>query len=122
MILLGADGESVGRVRDVVVSIGARRPRALGLVVEVAGKRRIFLPMLRIASIDPSEVTMNTSSVSLRPFKSRSGEVSVMDDLIGARVHIDDRSMSISPVGRWRSPMSSWNSPAPASGTSAASR
>ncbi|MGP5691708.1 magnesium transporter MgtE N-terminal domain-containing protein [Corynebacterium variabile] len=90
MILLGADGESVGRVRDVVVSIGARRPRALGLVVEVAGKRRIFLPMLRIASIDPSEVTMNTSSVSLRPFKSRSGEVSVMDDLIGARVHIDD--------------------------------
>ncbi|AWT25813.1 Magnesium transporter MgtE [Corynebacterium provencense] len=90
MMLLGADGESVGRVRDVVVSIRSNRARALGLVVEVAGKRRIFLPMLRIASIDPTEVTMNTSSVSLRPFKSRSGELTVMDDLVGAKVHIDD--------------------------------
>lgn len=90
MVLLGADGESVGRVRDVVLNIRATRARALGLVVEVAGKRRIFLPMLRIASIDPKEVTMNTSSVSLRPFKSRSGEVTVLDELIGAMVHIDD--------------------------------
>jgi Mg/Co/Ni transporter MgtE len=90
MILLGADGESVGRVRDVVVSIRPSGARALGLVGEVAGKRRIFVPMLRIASIDPKEVTMNTSSVNLRPFRSRAGEVAAIDDLTGSRVHVED--------------------------------
>ncbi|HCT13989.1 MAG TPA: magnesium transporter, partial [Corynebacterium nuruki] len=90
MILLGADGESVGRVRDVVVSIRPSGARALGLVGEVAGKRRIFVPMLRIASVDPKEVTMNTSSVNLRPFRSRAGEVAAIDDLMGSRVHVED--------------------------------
>ncbi|MDH2455319.1 magnesium transporter [Corynebacterium bovis] len=90
MVLLGPDGESVGRVRDVVVSIRSTRSQALGLVVELVNKRKIFLPMLRIATIEPTEVTMVSSSVNLRPFQSRAGEVSVMDDLVGAKVHTDD--------------------------------
>jgi Mg/Co/Ni transporter MgtE len=94
MLLLGADGESLGRVRDVVVTIRPSRTLALGLVAEVAGKRRIFMPMGRIASIDPKEVTLNTSSVSLRPFRSRTGELTIMDDLVGAKVHTDDPGLS----------------------------
>ena len=94
MLLLGADGESLGRIRDVVLTIRSTRAVALGLVAEVAGKRRIFLPMGRITSIDPKEVTLNTSSVNLRPFRSRAGELTVMDDLIGAKVHTDDPEFS----------------------------
>ena len=90
MVVLGPDGESVGRVRDVVINIRLHRARALGLVVELPNKRKIFLPMLRIAQIDPSEVTMISSSVNLRPFKSRAGEVSVMDELVSSKVHTDD--------------------------------
>lgn len=89
-MVLGPDGDSVGRVRDVVVQVHDTRAQALGLVVELPSKRKIFLPMLRIATIDPREVTMVSSSVNLRPFTSRSGELTVMDDLVGAKVHTDD--------------------------------
>ena len=56
MQVLGPMGESLGRVRDVVVSISIVRqqPRVLGLVVEMASRRRIFVPMLRVAAIEPN--------------------------------------------------------------------
>lgn len=40
-------GDQVGRARDVIVMLQPRNqpPRVLGLVVEVLGRRRIFLPM-----------------------------------------------------------------------------
>ena len=46
MVVLGPDGESIGRVRDVVISIGVsgHQPRVLGLVVELLTRRRIFVP------------------------------------------------------------------------------
>ncbi|MBF4553257.1 magnesium transporter [Corynebacterium suicordis] len=90
MIVLGPDGDSVGRVRDVAVSIYDDKATALGVVVELVTKRKIFLPMLRIGSITENELTMVSSSVNLRPFKARSGEISLMDDLLGAKVHTDD--------------------------------
>lgn len=116
MLLLGADGESLGRVRDVVLTIRSTRAVALGIVAEVGAKRRIFLPMGRIASIDPKEVTLNTSSVSLRPFRSRAGEISVMEDLVGAMVHTDDpefghlagRAVEISDVELERTRTREW--------------
>jgi len=51
-------GDQVGRVRDVVVTlrIGREAPRVLGLVVEVPGRRRIFLPLTRVTSIDVGHV------------------------------------------------------------------
>lgn len=90
MILLGPDGESVGRIRDVVITIHAAKATVLGLVVEVAGKRRIFLPIGRISNITETDVTTTSSSISMRPFKSRSGELQVLDDLVSSKVHIDD--------------------------------
>ena len=55
MLVLGPMGESLGRVRDVVVSISIVRqqPRVLGLVIEMTSRRRIFVPILRVASIEP---------------------------------------------------------------------
>jgi Mg/Co/Ni transporter MgtE len=92
MLVLGPLGESLGRVRDVVVSISIvhQQPRVLGLVVELVWRRRIFVPMLRVAAIEPNAVTLNTASVSLRRFKQRPGEVLVLGQVLDTRVRIGD--------------------------------
>ena len=65
-------GDQVGRVRDVVVTlrIGREPPRVLGLVIEVPGRRRIFLPMTRVTSIDSGQV-ITTVLVNMRRFQQR---------------------------------------------------
>ncbi|MDG5486494.1 magnesium transporter MgtE N-terminal domain-containing protein [Mycolicibacterium gadium] len=92
MVVLGPDGESLGRVRDVVISISIVRqqPRVLGLVVELLTRRRIFVPILRVTSIDPGAVTLATGSVSLRKFNQRPGEVLVLGQVIETQVRVDD--------------------------------
>jgi Mg/Co/Ni transporter MgtE len=92
MVVLGPDGESVGRVRDVVISISIVRqqPRVLGLVVEMLSRRRIFVPILRVTAIEPSAVTLNTANVSLRRFEQHPGEVLVLGQVIETRVRVDD--------------------------------
>ncbi len=92
MLVLGPFGESLGRVRDVVVSISIVRqqPRVLGLVVEVPTRRRIFVPMLRVASIEPHAVTFNSANVSLRRFEQRPGEVLVLGQVLDTRVRVTD--------------------------------
>src|SRR5690242_21740541 len=92
MLVLGPDGESIGRVRDVVISISIVRhqPRVLGLVVELLTRRRIFVPILRVTAIDPGAVTLATGSVSLRKFNQRPGEVLVLGQVVETRVRVDD--------------------------------
>lgn len=95
MVVRGPDTDVIGRVRDVAVNIRPQghASRALGLVVEMNNKRRIFVPMLRVGAIDPQEITLSTGSVSLRAYKPRAGEVAILGDLIGQRVHVDDPSV-----------------------------
>ena len=92
MVVLGPDGESIGRVRDVVISISIVRqqPRVLGLVVELLTRRRIFVPILRVTAIEPNAVTLITANVSLRRFAQRPGEVLVLGQVIETRVRVDD--------------------------------
>lgn len=92
MVVLGPDGESIGRVRDVVISISLVRqqPRVLGLVVELLTRRRIFVPILRVTAIEPGSVTLATGSVSLRRFAQRPGEVLVLGQVVETRVKVDD--------------------------------
>ena len=92
MLVLGPMGESFGRVRDVVISISIVRqqPRVLGLVVDLATRRSIFIPMLRVASIEPNAVTLNTGSVSLRHFEQRPGEVLAMGQVLDTQVKVND--------------------------------
>src|ERR687890_127562 len=75
MVVLGPDCESIGRVRDVVISISIvhQQPRALGLVVELLTRRRIFVPIGRVTAIEPNAVTLTTANVSLRRFAQRLG-------------------------------------------------
>jgi Mg/Co/Ni transporter MgtE len=92
MVVLGPDGESLGRVRDVVISISIVRqqPRVLGLVVELLTRRRIFVPILRVTAIEPNAVTLTTANVSLRRFVQRPGEVLVLGQVLDTRVRVND--------------------------------
>jgi Mg/Co/Ni transporter MgtE len=92
MVVLGPDGESIGRVRDVVISISIvhQQPRVLGLVVELLSRRRIFVPIGRVTAIEPSAVTLTTANVSLRRFSQRPGEVLVLGQVLETRVRVDD--------------------------------
>jgi Mg/Co/Ni transporter MgtE len=92
MLVLGRLGESFGRVRDVVISISIVRqqPRVLGLVVDLATRRSICIPILRVAAIEPNTVTLNTGSVSLRHFEQRPGEVLVMGQVLDTPVKVND--------------------------------
>ena len=77
LAVFGPDGEPIGKVRDVVAAlrVDASPPRVLGMVVELATRRRIFVPMLRVTAIDPDAVTLATGSVNLRRFHQRPNEV-----------------------------------------------
>ncbi|MEA5453185.1 CBS domain-containing protein [Sinomonas sp. JGH33] len=93
--LLGLDvfdplGDRVGRLRDVVVlARGQRAPQAIGIVVEVPGKRRVFVPMTRVTSMDQFQV-ITTGLVNLRRFEQRGAEMLVLGDLFDHRVVLVD--------------------------------
>ncbi len=84
------NGDQVGRVRDVVVAlrIGRDAPRVLGLAVEIQARRRIFVPMGRVTSIEPDAVLLSTGTVSLRRFDKRPGETLVIAELMDRRVQL----------------------------------
>lgn len=85
-------GDQVGRVRDVVVLMRQKRPpRAVGLVVEVPGRRRVFLPLTRVTSIAPGQV-ISTGLVNLRRFEQRALESMVLGELLDRRVQLTDGS------------------------------
>jgi Mg/Co/Ni transporter MgtE len=90
--VFGPDGEPIGKARDVVISLRIDRqpPRVLGMVVELATRRRIFVPMLRLTSIEPNAVTLATGSVNLRPFHQRVNEVLVIGEVLDAKVQVED--------------------------------
>ncbi|MGC4962098.1 magnesium transporter MgtE N-terminal domain-containing protein [Gordonia sp. DT101] len=96
LAVLGPDGESIGRVRDVVVAIRmtGQQPRVLGLAVELTTRRRIFVPMLRVTAIEPQAVTLNTGTVSLRRLHLRPGEALAIGQILDSRVRVDDPDLS----------------------------
>lgn len=82
-----ASGDPLGRVRDLVVGLrhDPEPPRIVGLVMEVPPRRRIFLPMTRVRSIDAGQVVAN-ARLDLRRFVQRPGESLVIGELIDRRV------------------------------------
>ena len=85
-------GDQVGRVRDVVVLLRAKgAPRVVGLVVEVPGRRRVFLPLTRVTSIDTGQV-ISTGLVNMRRFEQRGSETLAIGELLDRRVELTDGS------------------------------
>ncbi|WP_329220784.1 CBS domain-containing protein [Streptomyces sp. NBC_01485] len=83
------NGDQVGRVRDLVVvlRVGRRPPRVLGLVVELSTRRRIFLPMTRVTGIESGQV-ITTGVVNVRRFEQRPTERLVFGELLDRRVSL----------------------------------
>ncbi|UVY83394.1 CBS domain-containing protein [Brachybacterium sp. NBEC-018] len=85
-------GDSVAKVRDVVVMPQSRgEARAVGFVVEVPGKRRVFLPATRVTSISPGQV-ISSGVINVRRFEKRSGELLVIGDMLDREVTMVDGS------------------------------
>lgn len=82
-------GDQVGKIRDVLVTSRAtgRAPSVLGFVVEVAPRRKIFVPMSRITSIDAGAV-VTSGVVNLRRFERRAGEKLVIAELLDRNVTV----------------------------------
>ncbi len=84
-------GDQVAKVRDLVVVLRAdsSQPRVLGLVAEVFGRRRIFVPMTRVTHIDSGSV-FTTGLLNMRRFEQRATETLVMGQILDRRVVIKD--------------------------------
>ena len=107
------NGDQVGRVRDAVARLratGTRPPQVVGLVAEMPMRRRIFLSINRITSIDTESVVLGTGTLNLRRFEKRPNELLVLEDLLDRRVQIEpsgrpgtvvDVAMESSRNGEW---------------------
>lgn len=85
-------GDEVGRVRDVVVLVRLKgAPRAVGLVVEVPGRRRVFVPLTRVTAVDAGQV-ISTGLVNMRRFEQRASETLVVGELLDRTVDLVDGS------------------------------
>jgi Mg/Co/Ni transporter MgtE len=84
------NGDRVGRVRDAVVRLRTtnRPPQVVGLVAEMALRRRIFLPISRVTSMDAEAVVLSTGTLNLRRFEKRPNELLVVEDLLDRRVTV----------------------------------
>ena len=84
------NGDRVGRVRDAVVRLRTtnRPPQVVGLVAEMALRRRIFLPIGRVTSMDAESVVLSTGTLNLRRFEKRPNELLAVEDLLDRRVTV----------------------------------
>jgi CBS domain-containing protein len=89
-------GDQLGKVRDAVVSLrsGSRPPRIIGLVLEVQPRRRIFVPMTRVNSLDNAGVVIS-GLLNLRRFEQRPGERLVIGELLDSRVTLVEDSSTV---------------------------
>ncbi|MEY4109372.1 MAG: hypothetical protein RJB35_686 [Actinomycetota bacterium] len=105
------NGDPVGKVRDAVATLRSNNqsPRVLGLVVEVPLRRRVFVPITRVTSIESGSVVI-TGLLNMRRFETRAGEMLVLGDLLdrsvalvedGQPVLVEDMAMEENRTGDW---------------------
>ena len=85
-------GDRIGKVRDLlVVYRPALAPRVVGMIVEIPGKRRVFVPIGRVTSIGAGQV-ITTGLINVRRFEQRAGETRLIAEMIGREVLYNDGS------------------------------
>jgi flagellar motility protein MotE (MotC chaperone)/sporulation protein YlmC with PRC-barrel domain len=96
------NGDQVGRVRDLVVNLrlAGRPPKVTGFAVELVSKRRVFLPMNRVTSLESGQV-ITTGVINMRRFEQHSGETLVLAELLDRRVQLrtDETDGPAAPKG-----------------------
>ena len=83
------NGDQMGKVRDAIVVLrtGNLPARLTGLVVEVPPRRRIFVPMTKVTTIDSGQIIV-TGTVNLRRFEQRKNETLVTAELLDRTVEL----------------------------------
>jgi CBS domain-containing protein/sporulation protein YlmC with PRC-barrel domain len=66
-------------------------PKVTGLLIEISGRRRVFVPITRVTAIVPGQV-ITTGLIDLRRFTQRGREVRVIAEILGRRVILADGS------------------------------
>lgn len=105
------NGDPVGKVRDAVATLRTNNlpPRVLGLVVEVPLRRRIFVPITRVTSIENGAVII-TGLLNMRRYETRSGETLVLGDMLDRSITliaanepvvVEDMGMEQNRTGDW---------------------
>ncbi|NEA21033.1 magnesium transporter MgtE N-terminal domain-containing protein [Actinomadura bangladeshensis] len=92
-------GDQVGRVRDVVVALrlAPRPPRVLGLVVEVASRRAVFLPITRVTVIEADAIIFD-GRLNVRRFQKRESETLVIAEMLDRTIRFRDTGEPVSVV------------------------
>ena len=105
------NGDQLGKVRDAVATLRTNNqpPRILGFIVEVPPRKRIFVPITRVTSIDNGHVII-TGLLNMRRFEPRMNEISVLSEMLdrsvtlvdgNEKVTIEDIAMELSKTGDW---------------------
>ncbi len=85
-------GDRVGRVRDVIIVYRtSSAPVVVGLLIEVPGRRRVFLGINRVTSIRPGQI-LTTGLINMRRFEQKGGEVRIFAELIGRTMNFRNGS------------------------------
>ena len=83
-------GDRIGKVIDVLVAYRkAGSPKATGIIVEISGRRRVFVPIARVTSIGPGQVIIN-GLIDFRRFTQRGQETRVIAEILGRKVNLLD--------------------------------
>ena len=91
--VLDRNGESIGRVADLLVEVGDRYPPVTGLVVET-DRRRIFLPWTSVDHLDVAGARLSTPTIDIDKFAQRPNEILLKADLMDKQiVDIDGRKV-----------------------------
>ena len=105
------NGDPVGKVRDAVATLRTNNqpPRILGLVVEVPLRRRVFVPITRVTSIESGTVVI-TGLVNMRRFESRAGELLVLGDLLDRSITLleSDEPVVVEDLGMEQNRSGDW--------------
>jgi flagellar motility protein MotE (MotC chaperone)/sporulation protein YlmC with PRC-barrel domain len=105
------NGDQLGKVRDAVATLRSNNqpPRILGFIVEVPPRKRIFVPITRVNSIDNGHVIIN-GLLNMRRFEPRANEITVLAEILDRsvtliendeKVTVEDVAMELSKTGDW---------------------
>ena len=103
-------GDRVGKVIDVLMSYRKTMPpKATGFVIEISGRRRVFLPITRVTAIAPGQLITN-GLIDLRRFSQKGQETRAIAEMLGRKVTlissgvlatIEDFSIEKGKRGEW---------------------